>query len=135
MARPTGITILSILAGISALFLILGGLALVIGGSLLASVAGGTGGGILGALGGLLGVFLLVWGLVYAVATWGLWTGKPWAWTVTFGLTALGLVISVVGFNIIGIVIDAAILWYLWQPAIKAFYGKAPAPTAVPATP
>jgi hypothetical protein len=128
MQRPTGVTIIAVLAAIGGIFGILGGLTLIgLGGFIAASGAKG------GAFAPVLGLLLLGYGLLALALAYGFWNLKPWAWTLGVGLQAAGIVIDVLQFvndstqlvsAIISIAIAAAILWYLFQPHVKAAFGR-----------
>jgi uncharacterized membrane protein (DUF2068 family) len=129
MQRPTGITILAILAFIGGIFGILGGLALV-GFSGIIAASGVAGGGFTT----ILGVLLLIYGPTSLVLGYGFWTLKPWAWTLGVGLQGAGIALDILQFindstqlvtAIISIAISAAILWYMFQPHVKAAFGRA----------
>jgi hypothetical protein len=95
----------------------------------------------------LLGAILLVIGVGYLVMSYGLLKGKGWAWTITIILTVISIAIQIVSgitnsiviasisnddasivsgwvVQIIGIAIDIIILYYLYRPHVKAFFGK-----------
>jgi hypothetical protein len=117
--RPLGVTIIGILWILYGLVLIFGG---IIGGAVL-SVAG------LGALGALIGIVLLIVGIIYLVLGIGSFKAWPWVWIVGVVFTIISVLINLVtlvsgGISaIIGIIIDAIILWYLFQPQVKAYFG------------
>jgi len=123
------VTIIAVLAAIGGIFGILGGLALVgLGGFIAAS--GVTG----GALAPIVGLLLLAYGVLALVLAYGFWNLKPWAWTLGVGLQAAGIVINILQFinntnnaasTVISIAISAAIIWYLYQPNVKAAFGRA----------
>ena len=121
-ARPTGITILAILAAIGGVFALFGGLIIFVGGTV-----------IFGGLGAILGLaFLAYAGLIIAFA-YGAWTLQPWAWPLGVAGAAFGIILAVLNIiggssivsQIISIVIDGGILYYLNQPGIKAVFGRA----------
>jgi uncharacterized membrane protein (DUF2068 family) len=127
MQRPTGITVLAILAAIGGVFGILGGLALIGVGAVVASSAG------LGGLAAILGLIALAYGILSLVLAYGFWTLQPWAWTLGVGLEVAGIVINVLqyinntsalGGTIFSIAINAIVLWYLYQPNVKAAFGR-----------
>lgn len=131
--RPLGITILAVLAIIGGLFLLLGAIGLLAAGGL---VAAGGDSAVSGALGGMAMIFglgALVLAVLYLAFGFGAWTLKPWAWTLGVVSQGLGLLLSLVQIvmgspiqnHIVGILIAAAILFYLFQPNIKAAFGKA----------
>lgn len=127
MQRPTGITVLAVLAAIGGVFGILGGLALIGVGTVVASSSG------LGGLAAILGLIALAYGILSLVLAYGFWTLQPWAWTLGVGLEVAGIVINVlqyinntsaIGGTIFSIAINAIVLWYLYQPNVKAAFGR-----------
>ena len=98
-ARPLGVTILAILTVISA-------------------------------IGFLISVILIPLGIAFLVMAYGLWKGKGWAWTITLVLSFIGIALglaSIVSGSIVAIlsvVINAIIIYYLYRPNVKAFFGK-----------
>ena len=132
MQRPTGVTILAILSAIGGILVILGGVAL-LG---LGAIAGSAGAGGLGGLAAIFGIAFLALGVAELVLAYGFWGLKPWAWTLGIGLAVISLALVVVqallSGNIVGsltssiitIVIWAVVIWYLWQPQIKAAFGR-----------
>jgi uncharacterized membrane protein (DUF2068 family) len=72
-----------------------------------------------------IGIVLLILAVLGFIMTWGLWSGKSWARTITMILSVLGIVtgiFSVSAGNVISILIDVAILYYLTRPLIRAYY-------------
>jgi lysylphosphatidylglycerol synthetase-like protein (DUF2156 family) len=137
-SRPTGIAVLAILELIAGIIFLIGGafLAALGGSSMLAAYGMGAFSGIIAIFGGVLAVV----GIITIIVGWGLWSGKGWAWTLAVVLSALGVVFSLVGLiggqasDIVGLIIDALILWYLFRPHVKTYFGKGmamsqPAPT------
>lgn len=138
--RPTGVAILAILDFLAGALILLGGLVLIaVGGTgLLASL----GYGFFAGIATLLGAVVLVIGVLAIVVGWGLWTGKRWAWILALILYALGALSSLVSLaggsvsSVVGLVIDALLIWYLFRPHVKAFFGQgAPQPVASPSAP
>jgi hypothetical protein len=97
----------------------------------------------------LLGAILLAVGIGYLAVSYGLLKGRGWAWTITVILTIMGIVVQVVSgitvsiiavsisndsntviqgvlWQIIGLAVDIVILYYLYRPNVKAFFGKMP---------
>ena len=121
-ARPTGITILAVLAAIGGVFGLLGGFGVLFVGGIVSS------GAVV-----VLGLCALAYaGLLIAFA-WGAWTLKPWAWPLGVAVAIFGIVVAILQVllggssifsQIISIVIDGAILYYLNQPSIKALFGR-----------
>ncbi|HEY4190605.1 MAG TPA: hypothetical protein VGM28_09305 [Candidatus Limnocylindrales bacterium] len=121
-ARPTGITILAVLAAIGGVFALLAGFVIFLGATV-----------IFGGLGAILGLaFLAYAGLIIAFA-YGAWTLQPWAWPLGVAGAAFGIVLAVLNIiggssivsQIIGIAIDGGIIYYLNQPGIRAVFGRA----------
>ncbi|MEN6342976.1 MAG: hypothetical protein ABFC89_10520 [Methanospirillum sp.] len=121
--RPLGITILAVLW-------ILSGILLILGGAGFAFLAGAVGGVALGALGAVIGIVLIVWGLVEIVLGYGALQGWPWVWLVGVILTVLSLIEGIymlitTGWSaIISLIIAAIILYYLFQPNVKSWFGR-----------
>jgi len=121
-ARPTGITILAVLAAIGGVLGLFGGFIVLFGGTVL-----------FGALGGLLGVAALAYAALLVAFAYGAWTLKPWAWPLGVAVAIFGIVMSIVyiigGSSIanqaLSVVVDGVILYYLNQPGIKALFGRA----------
>ncbi len=117
--RPTGITILAILE-------VLGGLALLLGGAGLAFLGTFVGSGLAAGLGGVL--FIL--GVLSFVVAYGLWNGRPWAWTVALALSVINIITSGVSIasgitsSIVGLVISLIIIYYLTRPHVRVYFGK-----------
>lgn len=135
--RPTGITILAVLAFIGGILGICGGLSGIVGGSFFGGLAASAGAGNATALGGMLVVYSII-ALIFAVADlvfgFGAWTLKPWAWMlgmVLFGLNIVFQLVAVLsgwstlGGVIISIVIAGVIIYYLLTPDVKKAFGRA----------
>ena len=127
MARPTGVTILAILAAIGGVFGLLAGLAALGFGSILAAAGAESYGG----LAFIAGLLILVQSALALAFAYGAWTLKPWAWTLGVAAWVLSLVLSAwavltgdVSSQIISIVIAAIILYYLFTPQVKAAFGR-----------
>jgi hypothetical protein len=143
------VTIIAVLAFISAAFLLLGGLLCLLGGAWLATMGSHRafpfGGAFLGAMGAVCGVILLTFAALSLAAGIGLLGLKSWARVLTIVLLALGLAVNVLallggwmpyhlGFgamhlhhlvirHLIGIALDVWILYYLFQPHVKKAFG------------
>ena len=89
----------------------------------------------------VIGSIVLGVGIGYLVVSYGLLKGKGWAWIVTLILTIIAIVIQVasvfssstisldalvsaIASHIIGIAINGVILYYLYRPSVKAYFGK-----------
>ena len=109
--RPFGVTIIAILA-------ILGGIGSLVGGIVLVAIIP------------LLGAALIIIGLAYFGVAYGLWQGLKWAWIITLIVTVIAF-ISGLGSIIVGnvgaaipVIINAIIIYYLFRPNVKAYFGK-----------
>jgi hypothetical protein len=119
--RPLGVTILGILWIIFGLIWLV---AAFIGGAVLAVVG-------LGALGAIIGVVLFIIGIVDILL--GIGCFKAWGWVWIVGvifmvinvLIGIATLISSPGAGLVEIIIAAIILWYLFQPKVKAYFGRA----------
>lgn len=127
--RPLGITILAILGFLGGILIILAGILFTIGGAFffratrapLIPLAG---------LFGAVGVVLIIIGIIELIISWGLWTGKGWAWWLTLifsGLGVLGSLFSIatgaISSGAISLIIDAVIIYYLLRPHVKQYFG------------
>lgn len=129
-ARPMGITVLAVLSAIGGVLGILGGVALIGLGGL---AAASTGSAAFFGLGAIWGVLLLATAVASLAFAYGAWTLKPWAWPLGVALAIISLVLSAltvisggdISGQIISVVIQAIILYYLFQPSIKALFGRA----------
>jgi hypothetical protein len=139
VARPTGITILAILALIGGIFGVLAGLALLFGGALIGGAIGGAEGAAFGGLAFVLGLITLAGAALYIAFAYGSWTAKAYGWALgiigalwsigTQALTVLlsgDIVGSLISLNtVVGLAIPIIILYYLNTPNVKAYFGRA----------
>jgi lysylphosphatidylglycerol synthetase-like protein (DUF2156 family) len=139
-ARPLGITLLAVLHVLQAVFLFLVGVALIVLGALIRRGLFGPPRFLHGFV-SLIGVVVVVVGLVYLGLAWGLWTGKGWAWVLSLVLAALGIIVSLISLvrgrflAIVVLILDAIILYYLFRPNVRAFFGEQKnLPQSMPAT-
>ena len=152
--RPIGVTIIAILTIISGILLLLSGVALAALGAFVSvnpvdttTSSSNIGAQFIGIISAAVGGVLLVIGIGYLVMSYGLLKGKGWAWTITIILIIIGIVIQIVSTSvgsvftaslnnasnatlrivgsIIGIAINIVILYYLYRPHVKAYFGKA----------
>ncbi len=147
VSRPSGVTILTILEGITSLFMLVGGVGLLVLSTFLASggwniipeaefaealeqvpwastftdvqIFAFTAAFLTG-----IGLVLLILAVLGFIMTWGLWTGKSWARTITMILAVIGIVTGIFSLpgSLISILIDIVILYYLRQPEIQAYF-------------
>ena len=127
--RPTGVTILAVLAIIGGFLGLCGSLTLFgVGG--LGMAAGEVSAGASAALFGGLGLVSAILYLVFGIGAWML---KPWAWILGIigaGVSIASNLLSLVTGNsnlfaaLLGLIIPGVILWYLFRPEIKAAFGR-----------
>ena len=108
----------------------------------------------LGGVGVAIGAIVLAVGVGYLIVSYGLLKGKGWAWIITVILTIVAIVVQIVSgitasmFNasftedtntfvtgiiaqIVGIAINGVILYYLYRPNVKTFFGKSLPSTSI----
>jgi hypothetical protein len=85
----------------------------------------------LGGLGIAFGAVLIALAIVSFIVAYGLLKGKGWAWTVAIILSIISMVwnaitlVTAANFGgIISIIISGIILYYLFRPHVKAYFGK-----------
>lgn len=123
-SRPFGVTIIAIailiiIAGVISLFIGIGAVAI---------------GPLIGLVFVVIGAISLALGVAYLVMAYGLWKGKGWAWTISTIILFIGIVIDIISLprrstgdivsSIVSIAINAVILYYLYRPHVKAYFGK-----------
>jgi cation transport ATPase len=102
---------------------------------------------LLGGAGIVIGAIVLAVGIGYLIVSYGLLKGKGWAWIITVILTIIAIAVQIVSgvtasmfdasfiddtnsfvtgiiAQIVGIVINGVILYYLHRPNVKAFFGR-----------
>jgi uncharacterized membrane protein HdeD (DUF308 family) len=140
-ARPTGITILAILAAISGAFSILAGLGYVAGAPLIPAAAIGTVAadiaGPLKAIATVIGIFWLVVGIAQLAFAYGAWTLKPWAWMLGLVIEGSSILLTfIVGVmagdlaatltaSLIPLAVAILIIAYLLSASVKTAFGRA----------
>ena len=145
-ARPTGVTVLAVLDILGFVFGLLGGIAL-IGVAALSTSALATSYPGLSSISGAasllyaLGAVVLIFGILSLIVAIGFLGGKGWAWTFGIVVGIISIVISIVeavilgaSTNVVGIIFQIIIIYYLTRPHVKAFFGKG-APMAPPMQP
>ena len=72
--------------------------------------------------------FLMILGATSLLAAYGLYRGKTWSWRlllVLSGFGAAGYLMNVANgqfISILGVIYNAAIIWYLYRPYIRKYY-------------
>jgi hypothetical protein len=145
MNRPTGVTVLAILAFLGTALLCLLAVGSFLGGAFIGTILGSAaqhsgsgmaGAGLGAAIGAAIGVVFLIMAGLDAVCGYGLWNLKEWGRMLTIVLSAIGVVFA--GFSLLGsmlhfhiiaifftlvrIGIGVLVIWYLSQPQVKAVF-------------
>ena len=134
--RPTGVTILAVLAVIGGLIsLCFGGFMAFLGPAVGVGMTQQTGAAVGAAYGGLMaamGIAFVIHGLLQLVTAYGLFTLKGWAWLLAVAMQVLSLVLNgiqifrgQVGGAVIAILIAGGILYYLFRPHVQQAFGRA----------
>ena len=89
---------------------------------------------LFGGLGIVFGAALIAIAIVSFIVAYGLLKGRRWAWIVTIILSIISIVwnvITIVGnpFGIVSIIVSGIIIYYLFRPHVKAFFGKGVSPS------
>ena len=127
--RLTGVTVVAVLNGIMSILFLLGGLILMVAAPLIGAfmpVGMPSGAAAIAAIIGIVGIVVLIFGALGIVVTWGMWSGKSWAWwltTIFSVIGALGGLFSMPA-GIAALVIYGAIIYYFTRPHVKEFYGQ-----------
>ena len=156
--RPTGVTILGVLFVIAGAFTLLGGITTLVaipfvtnvnpnvidnelqlnGQPLLTpgeqtALAQGS-----GSILTVLGAVLIPLGIASLVVAYGLFKAKSWAWFVAVVLSIIGLVVNVISLvtgnmsaitsALVGIAINAIVLYYLSRRNVRQYFGKVATP-------
>jgi len=145
--RPTGVSVLAILAAIGGILVLIGGLILgILAGAMeefIESLIVEYGAGVIPGIGEFIEALLLaiaavavIFGILYFIAAYGLWIGAGWAWWLTIILSILGIIGGILSLpgGIISIIIDGLIIYYFTRPHVKEFFGMA-APSPPPPPP
>lgn len=133
--RPTGITILAVLAVIGGLLsLALGGFMAFMGPAVGVEMTEQTGEASAAAYGSLMmvmGIAFALHGVVQLITAYGLFTLKGWAWVLAVAMQAVSIVLNgiqlfrgQVGSSVIAVAIAVGILYYLFRPHVKRAFGR-----------
>jgi hypothetical protein len=85
---------------------------------------------LFGGIGIAIGGVLLALAIVSFVVAYGLLKGLGWAWTVTVILSIISIVLNAISIaagniaSIISVIISGIIIYYLYRPHVKAYFGK-----------
>src|SRR5687767_8985380 len=81
-----------------------------------------------------IGSILIITGIISLIVAYGLFKAKKWAWTTNVALSIVNIAMGVVSIvtgnigSIASIAISGIILYYLYRPHVKAYFGKAVQP-------
>lgn len=73
-------------------------------------------------------------GLTWFGLAWGLFTGKGWAWLITVIFAIITVIVSFIGLlsgsitSIPTLIINGVILYYMYRPHIKSYFGRVSIP-------
>jgi hypothetical protein len=90
---------------------------------------------LLGGIGIAFGAVLVAIGIVSFIVAYGLLKGLGWAWTITVILSIISIVLNAISIvtgnigGIVSIIISGIILYYLYRPHVKAYFGKGVSPS------
>lgn len=140
--RPTGVVLIALYHFLSALFLVMLAIFLLVGGTFLGAMFAGHD-SPLGGMGFLVGImgamFFFFFAIVATIAGYGIWMLREWGRILCLVLAVIALLFSLPGLLLLGlhfnlffgtyrlfrIAISILIIWYLVQPQIKALFIKA----------
>jgi len=67
------------------------------------------------------GTVLLILGVLFLILSYGLWTGKSWAFYAFMLLQAISFLLAFSSRNLLGLAISGIILWYFYSR--RAWFG------------
>lgn len=118
--------------------MLVGGLVLVAAGSILPSLSipsnelSGVPAWLIGPAAIAIGIVIIILGIVSFIVAYGMLKGMGWAWSVTVVLSIVVIVLNAVSIatgnfgGIVNIIISVIIVYYLYRPHVKSFFGKGP---------
>ena len=145
--RPVGISVISVLAALVGVCFFLGAAlfaALSTAGDFLQSAIETYGSTVIPDIGSLLTAIALgiagvltIFGVLYLVTAYGLWTGRSWAYMLSMVLLVLDIILGLLLLpgGIVIIIVAGVLLWYFMTPAVKAFLGQGSVSQAPPPLP
>jgi uncharacterized membrane protein (DUF2068 family) len=76
-------------------------------------------------------VVLFILAVIEFALAFGVWSGKRWAWTASLAFAILSVVFFVFSLflrpglgELVSLIIDLLVLYYLMQPRVQAYFGK-----------
>ena len=141
MSRPIGVAALAVVAAITGVVDVVTGLGDIgIAGGFLSDHGFGD---KINTIMNLVGLALVAVGILGLATGFGLWRGRDWAWLITRLWASVCIVVGIVGVGvsllsdtltgtILAAILGAAgpavaaavVLWYLYQPHVKAAFGR-----------
>jgi len=117
--RPTIVRILVLIVVIGSIIPILAGIMMLTGGAY-------EGYFMQELLSQILPTYSVLMGVIGLVVAWGLWIGRGWAWIIAIIMFIIGFIMDLVTLptGIVGVVIDAIVLYLLTRPDTRRFCGK-----------
>lgn len=137
MGRPLGVTIIGVLMAIAGVVMIIAGASALAVAPFIPMAAQSQDLGVdissamLGGVAVASGAVMLALGVASLIISYGLFKGRSWAWTAAVVLSIIGIAMSVVAIatgnfgSVVSLIIDAVIIYYLYRPHVKAYFGKA----------
>jgi len=138
-SRPTGATVITIIAAIEGILILLAGLLVILGASVVGGLVGSSGaqnagaaGGLVTGLGTVFAIILFVIGALYLMIAFGMWNARSWSWILAAVIYILALVFGVIGLSsgfsaynlLIGVALPVVVLFFLWQADVKRYLGR-----------
>ncbi|HKR74142.1 MAG TPA: hypothetical protein VJR94_08525 [Candidatus Nitrosocosmicus sp.] len=138
-SRPIGVTILAILIIIGGIALLIGGFGFIALGGIISEISSNSSVDIASFTSLPLGIGMVIIGIIYLAVSYGLLKGKGWARIITIIVTIIGLIIQIISAviaglvsssisaiapNVIGIIISGVIIFYLYRPNVKAYFRR-----------
>jgi hypothetical protein len=118
--RPTVVKILVLIVAIGSIIPILAGVMMLTGGSAYEGYF------MQELLSQIVPTYSVVVGVIGLVLAWGLWMGRGWAWIIAIIIFIIGIIMDLVTLptGIVGVVIDAIVLYLLMRSDTRKFCGK-----------
>jgi uncharacterized membrane protein (DUF2068 family) len=143
-SRPTGVTIIGILTIISGILMIGSGLTLAAVAAVIpvissmgdqtnafqSQIPSSIPAEFIGVALLAIGIIFTIIGIISLVVAYGLFKAKKWAWTISVGLSIISIAMGVISIatgnigSIVSIAISGVILYYLYKPHVKEYFGK-----------
>ena len=130
--RPIGVMILVILQVVSGIHLIVGAADIIeitaSTNDLIDSIGGGSSGFSMFTMSTIffqiISTIFIIFGIASFIMALGLFKAKSWAWTLTCFFAIITLVLGVISMNIVIIILDVILLYYLYRSNVKDYFGK-----------